>query len=562
LNRKAIAQNEALLALRTFSAVQLRFADQPASCRDYAGWVRARAALEGNPDATVDERRLLDEQIQEVERATLEWLTFAVKSIADLEPESEEEAREFALFRGLKADLVDGRLSERIEQENAALRTRNTAILDQLRPLINNRLCLVGYTAAAVADMVNSPVFESMPGVMAHANVINTVIQNRFPQVAPASMTTALLLLGGLLMTAIAAHRGPWASLVSLFTLIAVLLVGGAALFRYGDYIVASIVPALTVFVSWAFVTLYRQLTEERHRRNLTKALGRSTSPAIAAEILRRRGAVDLSPRPAQVSCYFSDLQGFTDLSERLGPEDTQAVLNRYLEQMSGVLVPSHAFCKFMGDGIFAFFNAPLLPVKHHEAGACEVALRCVEALEQLKREQAMGEQGDVFAGLFMRAGVHAGTTYVGEFGSENQTDYTCIGDTVNLAARLEPANKAYGTQILVSSATRDVVGDAYEFRPLGKLQVKGKQHAVGVHELLGRRGEVDESRIAHARLFAGAIALFQERRFVEARQILASCEAERPHDPAAALYAAEIERHLASPPDAAWNQAIQLTTK
>ncbi|MCP4591097.1 MAG: CHASE2 domain-containing protein, partial [bacterium] len=114
LNRKAIAQNEALLALRTFSAVQLRFADQPASCRDYAGWVRARAALEGNPDATVDERRLLDEQIQEVERATLEWLAFAVRSIADLEPESEEEAREFALFRGLKADLVDGRLSERI----------------------------------------------------------------------------------------------------------------------------------------------------------------------------------------------------------------------------------------------------------------------------------------------------------------------------------------------------------------------------------------------------------------------------------------------------------------
>jgi adenylate cyclase len=262
------------------------------------------------------------------------------------------------------------------------------------------------------------------------------------------------------------------------------------------------------------------------------------------------------------VSCYFSDLQGFTTLSERLGPRDTQAILNRYLEQMSTVLVPQRAFSKFMGDGIFAFFNAPLLPVAEHPRIACEVALRCTEALGQLQREQAGGPHAEVFAALVMRAGVHSGPAYVGEFGSDNQTDYTCIGDTVNLAARLEPANKVFGTQILVSQACRDAVGDRFEFRPLGKLQVKGKAHVVGVHELLGRAGAVEERRLAYARLFAGAMALFQQRRFVEARQIFESCRREPHGDPAVELYVAEIDRCLESPPDADWNQAIQLTTK
>ncbi len=560
LNRQSMRRNEALLALRTAQAVRARFAEQPSAYTEYERLVRTRNDT-GAPGMAPGPQEL-ETWIKTIEEATLEWLAFAVKSIEGLEPESPEEAREFALYRSLADDLIQRRLHSDIECKNANLRRRNAYIIDQLRPLIQGKLCLVGYTAASVADMVNSPVFENMPGVMAHANVVNTFIQNRFPEFAPRGLNYTLLIVAGLIVTLITSSKGPWVSLISVCLVMLLLVCGGLGLFYNKTYMVAFIVAVIGVFVCWAFITLYRQLTEERHKRNLARALGRSTSPAIAAQIIRRPGRVDLRPRPAQVSCYFSDLQGFTTLSERLGPEDTQAVLNRYLERMSDVLVPHRAFSKFMGDGIFAFFNAPVLPVERHETVACEVAVRCAEALKQLKDEQGGGPHAEVFDAMVMRAGVHCGTVYVGEFGSENQTDYTCIGDTVNLSARLEPANKVFGTEIIVSAACRRAVGEAFEFRPLGKLQVKGKQLAVPVYELLGRAGEVDESRRAYARLFAGAVALFQQCKFVEARKVFASCARNRPQDSAVKLYLDQIERHLHAPPKADWNQAIQLTTK
>jgi len=566
LNRRGIRQNAALAGLRMAQAVQLRFADQPSAYAEYELLVRTRNDLRcgrATPaQAPTTDPTELDTRIETVEKATLGWLGFAVQSIEGLEPESPQEARQFALYRSLERDLVLGELGADVEQKNADLVRRNDHILDQLRPLIENKLCFVGYTAASVADMVNTPVFENMPGVMAHANVVNTFIQNRFPRVAGPVMNGALLILAGLVVTLITSSRGPWVSLISVCLVMALLLVGGALLFYHEVYIVASIVGVVGVFVCWAFITLYRQLTEERHKRNLARALGRSTSPAIATEIIRGPGHVDMSPQPARVSCYFSDLQGFTALSEHLGAADTQVILNRYLERMSDVLVPHRAFSKFMGDGIFAFFNAPLLPVERHEVVACEVALKCIEALEALKTEQASGPLADVFGGLFMRAGVHTGTVYVGEFGSDNQTDYTCIGDTVNLAARLEPANKVFGTQTIVSEACREAVTDSFEFRPLGRLQVKGKQHAVAVHELLGRTGELDDERIACARRFGTAVLLFQQRRFAEARKALESCAKERAQDAAVDLYLAQVARYLRTPPPDDWNQAIQLTTK
>ncbi|MFH0980100.1 MAG: CHASE2 domain-containing protein [Planctomycetota bacterium] len=566
LNRESIRRNGTLLDLRMARAVEARFAEQPAAHAEYALLVRTRNAFRRGrpapPQAPTVDAQELETRLAGIEQATLDWLAFTVKSMAGLEPESPEEAAEFALHRSLADDLVGGHLRADIERKNADLARRNEYIINQLRPLIADKLCLVGYTAAAVADMVNAPVFENMPGVMAHANVANTFIQNRFPEVAPRWLNLVLLVLAGLVVTLITSSRGPWVSLISVGLVMALLLGGGVALFYRSVYIVASVVTVVAVFVAWAFITLYRQLTEERHKRNLARALGRSTSPAIAAEIIRRPGRLDLSPKPVEVSCYFSDLQGFTTLSERLGPADTQAILNRYLERMSGVLVPYRAFSKFMGDGIFAFFNAPLLPVERHAAVACEVALRCVEALGRLKSEQADGPHAEVFGTLVMRGGIHTGTAYVGEFGSENQIDYTCIGDTVNLAARLEPANKVFGTRVIVSQACRDGVGEGFEFRPLGKVQVKGKARAVSVHELLGRSAEVDEQRLAHARWFAGAVALFQERRFVEAQQTFTSSVQDATHDPAVELYLTEIARCLQTPPDADWNQAIQLTTK
>ncbi|MFQ5805480.1 MAG: adenylate/guanylate cyclase domain-containing protein, partial [Phycisphaerae bacterium] len=154
------------------------------------------------------------------------------------------------------------------------------------------------------------------------------------------------------------------------------------------------------------------------------------------------------------------------------------------------------------------------------------------------------------------------GNAIVGPCGSEQKYDYTCIGDSVNVASRLESANKFYGTQILVSSATREQVGDAFEFRPLGGVRVKGKEHAVPIYELLGRAGQVADDVLAYARAFGGAVALFQQRQWRAALDAFKACLKRRPEDTAAENYIEATALYLGDPPDDGWTGAIELKEK
>jgi adenylate cyclase len=325
--------------------------------------------------------------------------------------------------------------------------------------------------------------------------------------------------------------------------------------------------PLVAGVGAWAVVTLYRQLTEERHKRAFSRSLAQYTSPAIAAKlsahVTQRSQAMDLSPQPREVTCFFSDLKGFTSISERLGASRTRELLNPYLEVMSEVLIETNGMInKFMGDGIFAFFNSPILEVKDHAGAACEATLKSFDALERLKDRLAHGELEWEVRSLSMRVGLNTGDVFVGDYGSLNKLDYTCIGDTVNLAARLEPACKAFGTQTLLSEWTRVAAGDRYEVRRLGGLQVVGKKQAVPIYELLGRKGEVDSATLAYAELFAEAVDKFERRDWEGSLRLLDRCLDMRPNDKAISLFVANIREFQFQPPPDDWNCAIELTSK
>ncbi len=566
LLRRAIEREDGIEANYFARFVKLSLAEVPARYNDYERMVRKRRRLRRT--GQVDER--LSAEIGLIETQAIAMVSEYGQSVSD-----------FLADGGDASELSDDdRLAMRLATEHEQgetlattmkARERLTAAVDrqveQLKPVVAGKICLFGYTATAVADTVNTPVFGEMPGVLAHANVLNSMLQNRFVWPAPHWGVLVLIGVAGFSTTLVTTWRDPWISLVVMGSIGAVLFVGAIAAFYYQSWHVDVVGAFLAAFLAWTFVTLYRQLTEERQKRAFGRSLAQYTSPAIAAQladrVARRSGAMDLSPVPQEVTCFFSDLKGFTSISERLGASRTREILNPYLEAMSGVLIECDGMInKFMGDGIFAFFNPPVHPVEDHAVAACEAAVRSFEALEDLKNRLAGGDLEAEVRALSMRVGVNTGEVFVGDYGSSSKLDYTCIGDTVNLAARLEPACKAFGVRCLISESTWAATSNRFVVRPLGGLQVVGKTEAVQVYELLGRAGEVDAEAVCYAERFAEAVTAFQRRDWSKASAILEACSRQRPNDGAVGLFEFNIAKLQELPPGTDWNRAIELASK
>lgn len=463
------------------------------------------------------------------------------------------------------------RAARLIDRDIPAITAANTEIrgklnewTKKLRPIVADKVCFVGYTATAIADMVNTPPLERMAGVQIHSQLFNDFAQRRFLSWAgPLTRGGAIVALG-LTATVAATTAGPWASLLILVVVVTLAgLLNAVGLFAEADYWLALLTALIATFVAWALIVMIRYLVTDRERRRFSRAVAQYVSPAMARRLGESAQSLSLAPTDAVVSCLFSDLAGFTTLSERLGPAGTRAVLNPYLQAMSEALHRRDALInKFMGDGIFAFFNPPILPCAAHEVAACESALDCQAALAELIARQADGPFAAEFRRLSMRIGIASGPVFVGDYGSEAKLDYTCMGDVVNLAARLESANKQFGTLNLLSEHTHKATYDRYVCRRLGHIQVKGQTAALGVFELLGRRGEVDEPTVSHVEMFENALRAFLRRDFAAARKGFLDCRDRKPDDKATELYLAIIKRLETTPPDDDWDGRLELTEK
>lgn len=574
--RRNIEENEGREAIRLGQYVYTRHHDTPQPYNDYAKLVQQRKILRWreDPSSPSPELAQLEKRIGDIERESIAVVlegANAIKAELNGDPDSAELDDLARTFLRLAEEHESDKQSATIAAANDGIRRKIAESQRELRHAIQGKICLVGYTAAALADTANSPVFNEMPGVMAHANVINSMIGSMsgggFPWVQPRWVNILLIVLSGSIVTVVTSWRDPWISLVSMLLVVFVLLAVTATSF-YARLIYFDATGAfICAFLTWAFVTLYRQLTEERQKRAFSKSLAQYTSPAIAAQLAdklaRRSGDMNLAPQAREVTCFFSDLKGFTSISERLGAARTREILNPYLEAMSEVLIEYNGMInKFMGDGIFAFFNPPIHPVDNHAKAACEATLESFTALERLKERIAHGDIEEEARALSMRIGVNSGEVFVGDYGSSSKLDYTCIGDTVNLAARLEPACKVFGIQSLISESTRVAAGDGFVVRHLGALQVVGKEQAVSVYELIGRCGEVDDEQLDYIARFGDAVERFQHRDWEIALKLFEHCQTKRPNDLAVKLFIDNIHDYQQTPPPDDWNRAIRLTSK
>jgi adenylate cyclase len=446
---------------------------------------------------------------------------------------------------------------------NDAYRVEIDHALARLRERIAGRLCLVGYTASSLADMVPIPTHERAPGVLAHANLLNGLLTGRTVGWAPTWLNILIAAALGVLATVTTVGRGPRQAAALMLLLIVVFVVLSGWLAFYGWLYWIALTPALiAAAVSYGFVLLFRYVFLERESRQIAIALSQYTSPTLArkmaedAELCRRA-------ETREVTAVFTDLAGFTPLSERIGAERTQRLLNTCLGHLSDVIIRYEGMInKFIGDGIFAFWNPVIYPQPDHARRACQTAVDLQAGLRALIAEQRRQGGDEAFGQLVLRIGIATGNAVVGPCGSEQKYDYTCIGDSVNTASRLESANKFYGTHVLISGPTRAQAGDGFAVRPLGGVQVKGKTRAVPVFELLGRSGEVPPDVLRYADHFSEAVAAFQRRDWPQALRLFETYIQSRPDDLAACHYAEAVRHFTLTPPRPDWNGALELTEK
>jgi class 3 adenylate cyclase/CHASE2 domain-containing sensor protein len=439
------------------------------------------------------------------------------------------------------------------------LTQRYTAGLRRVRPLVADRVCFIGYTASALADMTPIPTHPRAPGVLAHMNLVNGLLTGNTIQWRSLGFNVVVTIMLGLFATLANVNMRPRSAAG-----ITLLLVVGYALIClalfYADIWLQIVPPVLAGITAAIAIQFYRFVFVDRERRQLSTALSQYTSPAIARLVAED---VELCRRAEQriVSVMFTDLKGFTTISERIGAERTQAILNTCLGRFTDVIQRREGLVnKFLGDGIFAFWNPVIYPQENHAELAIQTAFDLCIALVKLREEYH--DDDPAFADLAMRIGVATGEAVVGPCGSEQKYDYTCIGDTVNLAARLESANKYFGTAILINQSLRDAAGGDYLYREIGSVQVKGKHLGVPVFEPLGREGQVPDDRLDHARRFASGVEMFVNRDWQGAGAAFGECILQRPDDLAAMRYAEWCDRYAHNPPDEDWNGALELTEK
>jgi adenylate cyclase len=430
---------------------------------------------------------------------------------------------------------------------------------------LGGRLVFVGLTETGVGELQATP-FGDEYGVEVHANVADNLLHGRYLQdgmVQRGLSLAALFLLGPLVAWLIVAvERHLYGSLWAVLLVAAWPALGYTSL-RGAGWHLEAMAPLLAGGVALVGAFAYRVLVVEATARRIERTFKHYVSGAVVEEMLRDPEQVKLGGERRDMTVLFSDIRGFTTLSESRDPDQVVRLLNEFFTPMTRlVLEQGGTLDKYMGDAIMAFFGAPLAQ-PDHAARACRAALAMRAELGALnERWRARGELAPG-TGLGIGIGLNSGEMSVGNVGSESVFGYTVIGDNVNLGSRIEGLNKMYGTEVIVSAATAraaGTVGEGFVFRELDSVRVKGKHEPVAIYELVGERGAVAPARHESVERFAAALAAYRGRDFESAEAILA--DARFGEDAPALLLLARCRRLAASPPPAEWEAVENLTSK
>ncbi|MBW1988558.1 MAG: adenylate/guanylate cyclase domain-containing protein [Deltaproteobacteria bacterium] len=424
---------------------------------------------------------------------------------------------------------------------------------------LKDKIVLVGATAVGIYDLRVTPFSEIYPGLEIHANVVDNILSRRFLR-----QPNWVRLLDLFAIFAVSAILGGLLPRLNIYTgglmslgLFAGYLGAGQYLFAKGA-VVNLVYPLAALLVMYVSTTLYKYLTEEREKRFLRGAFSTYLAPSVVDQILKSPDKLALGGEKRVITAFFSDVQGFTSISQKLDPEELVELLNEFLTEMTDIILQNEGTVdKYEGDAIIAFFGAPV-EMPDHAARACVACVQMQKRLVDLRAKFAA--EGRPL--LHMRIGMDTGFAVVGNMGSSLRMDYTMMGDMVNTAARLEGVNKAYGTYTMVSMATYQQAKDQVFGRELDAVNVVGRDEPVRVVEILDLAGEVPGNLLALAENYEKALAAYRNRDFAGALKRFEAILETEPNDGPSATMAARCREYLENPPPEDWDGSYTMTSK
>ena len=334
------------------------------------------------------------------------------------------------------------------------------------------------------------------------------------------------------------------------------------------SYIIPIVAPLVGLVTTYFGIVLYNFIIEQQDKKFLKSTFGSYISPKLIDQMYEDKQEPKLGGQSGYHTAFFSDIQSFSSFSEILEPEKMVSLMNEYLTEMTNILLEHKGTLdKYIGDAIVAFYGAPV-SLENHEYHACLTALEMEKKLEIMRSQwEAEGDWPDLVHNIRHRVGLNSGQMVTGNMGSAMRMNYTMMGDTVNLAARLEPAAKHYGVYIFVAENTQKVVADQFDWRFLDYLRVKGKKKPVKAYELISLKNEMTDKQSQLVKAFDEGMSLYHKKEWAKAKKrfkdslSLEENFTDRPTTPSA-VYLDRCEYFKADPPGKDWDGVWTMTTK
>jgi adenylate cyclase len=438
---------------------------------------------------------------------------------------------------------------------NELARVRKT-----LQEAIPGAFCIIGWTGTSTTDIGVNPFEEEYMNVGTHASLVNTILQERFLDELPWWYGAALGAVLALIIAFVIRRLNPLLSILIGIGFLVVIIVAGAAFFLFSGWYLYLLTSVLTIFFTLAAVILIKFLLLEQEKSFIRNAFSHYLSTDVINELIADPDKLELGGEKKYLTAMFTDVQGFSSISEVLDPTDLVKLLNAYLTEMSNIILDlKGTIDKYEGDAIIAFFGAPV-PFEDHPARACRAAVR-MKKIEQHLNEHFVNNKLSPSA-VFTRIGINTGEMVVGNMGTKQKMDYTIMGNSVNLASRLEGANKTYGTWTLISEETYNRAGGDFTVRKMDRVRVVNIKEPVRLYELIDEKSSTDADTLEVVELFHKGLELFETRQWDAAIAEFRKAQRILPGDGPSDVFIKRCQGFQKKSPPASWDGVFNMSMK